>query len=186
MNSVTENSKKNQDQSDQNESAISEEQDLVNSEVTDEEDIEEEKEKDYKLFKWPEDDDEVLGYRVRGKKSFSKAAENLKINFKKAQKQNHLNDVSIKVSEVGTIPHGTEYDVDVIKDEEKGSAIVKIYGPNKKKKQYSIVVSKCKKSDSKNVEIVTKDIIIPLVDMFLSGKGWGSLFKSQVAQKTKD
>ena len=85
-----------------------------------------------------------------------------------------------------TIPHGSEYDIEVNTDEEEGSAIVKIYGPNKKKRQYSIVISKCKKSESKFVETATKDVIIPLLDMFLSGKGWGSIFKPQVAHKAKE
>ena len=186
MSKVKDSKKKMEDKCDLSQSRDSENSEFLNAEVTDEEDIVEENEKDYKVNKWPEDEDELIGYRVRGKKSFSKAAENLKLNLKKSLVPKVLNNISFNISETRTIPHGVEYDFEVNKDEEKGFTLVKIYGPNKKKKQFSIVVTKSKKSDSKFVEIATTEIIIPLLDMFLSGRGWGSVFKTQVPSKGKE
>ena len=90
----------------------------------------------------PEDEDEFIGYRIRGKNLVSKSAENLKINLKKSLVAKHLNEASLNVTEVKTIPYGVQlqYYYEVNKEEEKGLTLVKIYGPYKKKNNYQLLL----------------------------------------------
>ena len=100
----------------------------------DNEDIEEEtKTMEYSEHKWPEEPQEPHGFRFKGKSFFSKATENIKIKLKKG-KQKTINNIGVRVLDSRKIPHGTEMDVEAEKGGERGFGVVKIFGPNSKKK----------------------------------------------------
>ena len=136
--------------------------------------------KAYDEQSWPSE--EPTGFRFRGKaRSFRKAVENIKILMKKS-KQSFINEIQIRVLDSRKIPHGSEAEIEICKDNEKGAAIMKIFGPNKKK-EYTICVTKAKKCDNLYVNVLAKDIIKPLLNSFISGEGWSKLVRSVQNQK---
>ena len=56
----------------------------------------------------------------------------------------------------------------------KGKAVIRCYGPNKKKES-RIVVTKCKEENVECVKILVELVIKKLVDAHINGIGWGSL-----------
>ena len=81
-----------------------------------------------------------------------------------------LDSLSFKVLDSRKIPHGLEYDVEVLKEKERGIAILKIFGPNTKK-GCTLMVNKSKKHEVKFVEMLALDVIKKLIDMFSSDDG---------------
>ena len=65
---------------------------------------------------------------------------------------------------------GIDIDVEVVDGKERGVGILKLYGPNSKKKENVIMVSKSKDSEHKFVIILTEKVIKPLMDKFLVGE----------------
>ena len=100
----------------------------------------------YEEHRWPKNEPTSTGFSFKGKKRpFIKLVENLKILMKKGN-QKILDNVSFKVLDARKVPHGLEYDVEILKENERGIAILKIFGPNTKK-GCTLMVNKSKKHE---------------------------------------
>ena len=85
--------------------------------------------------------------------------------------------------------NGLEFIMNVENEKEKGKAILKFYGPNRKK-EMKIVVTKLGLKTSKDgkiecVKILAESIITKLIDDSISGKGWPGLKGRDKEQKQK-
>ena len=128
----------------------------------------------YDEHKWPSEDPSVITFKGK-KKGFVKAVDGIKRIMKKGTEK-VMENIQFKVVDSSKIPHGNEYEIQVVKDKEKGLAKIKIYGPNNKKGS-SIVVNKAKNQDLKFVSVIGIEIIKQLLDKFLCGDGWKNIFK---------
>ena len=138
----------------------------VQTDYSEEEESIEELSDDYKVEYWEEGETEPTGYKIKGKFIFGKAVEMLKLRLKKSKIAKKIEDKKYFVTDVRNIKHGTEVDIELERDE-KGGACIKIFGPNKKN-EYTLVVNKTKKFPQKFVKFVATEVIIPLVDSFIS------------------
>ena len=153
---------------------LSEEFFLDNNESVIDDDEEEEVSNEYFEKSWPDKD--PTGYLYKGKKrSFVNAVDTLKTFMKKGNRRTSEN-VNIRIIDSREIPNGIEREVEVVKDKEKGNAVVKFYGPNKKK-GCTIIVNKTKNHDVKFALSLANEVVKPLLDSFISGESWKSLFK---------
>ena len=82
------------------------------------------------------------------------------------------------------IPHGIEIDVEISKENDRELAILKIFGPNTKK-ECTLLGNKSKKHDLKFVKIIAEEVIKPMLDNFISGKGWINLVKTSQNKTTQ-
>ena len=81
---------------------------------------------EYEENSWPDNAEEPTGFSYKGKKRvFIKAVENVKILMKKGTHKLIDDKVTMRVMDSRNIPHGTEMDVEVTKDKERGFAILK-------------------------------------------------------------
>ena len=138
----------------------------VSEETFEEVNSKEESEENYKVESWPEEDDNPTGFKIKGKFVLGKALEVMKVRLKKSKIIKKLNQIEYVVTEVRTIKHGTEVEVE-LKGKEKGGACLRFFGPNKKK-EYTLVINKLKKFDEKFVKIVTMELAIPIIDDCIS------------------
>ena len=112
---------------------------------------------------WPKED--PSGFRFKGKKKmFVKAAERIKLMLKKGNSK-VIESITFKVLDSKKINHGYKYEVEIIKEKDKGVAVLKLFGPNGKK-EHTIMINKSKKHDIKFVEMLAMEIIKPLLDKF--------------------
>ena len=80
--------------------------------------------KEYDEHSWPEED--PTGFTYKGKrKIFTKAVEKIKIAMKKG-KQKLVHNVNFFVLDSRKVPHGTEVDVEISKENDRGQAVLKI------------------------------------------------------------
>ena len=93
--------------------------------VEEQDSIEEENE-EYKVDFWEEGETEPTGYKIRGKFTFGKSVEMMKLRLKKSKIAKKIQNHKYFVTDVRTIKHGTEVDIEVENDE-KGGACVKIF-----------------------------------------------------------
>ena len=92
--------------------------------------------------------------------------------------QKSIKNVTFKVLDVrkkGKKSDEVEIDVEVKKDNERGVAALKIFGPSKKK-GCTIMMTKLKKYDAKFAEILAFDVIKDLLDNFHVEDGWINFF----------
>jgi hypothetical protein len=90
-------------------------------------------------------EDVTDGYIYRGKKAFDKALGGLKGTLKKGF-QRSLNGVDFRVLDTRIKGVELEIEVEIIENKNKGVAVLKLYGPNKKKENV-LTVSRCKGND---------------------------------------
>ena len=107
------------------------------------------------------------GYKFRGKQAFRKAREELgKLMVRGAQFD--VGNWKLKILDARN--KGIELEVDIrISESDKdngGVAIVKLYGPNKRKEN-TVTVTKSKQSDIKYVTLMAEKVIKPLLNTFL-------------------
>ena len=137
-------------------------------------------EKMYEENSWPADC--PTGFSFKGKKrGFVKAVDNLKWLLKKGPQK--YNQISFKILDSRKKTHSIEYDIEIVKDNETGTATVKFYGPNTKKGS-TVMINKCKKFDGKFAEFLAVDVIKYLLDKYLSGEGKNLLVESVSNMKT--
>ena len=125
----------------------------------------------FKEKKWgKEEEGEYItdGYSFRGKTLFQKALEGFKNMMKKGVTEN-INGIQIVVLDDRKNGACIDVDIQCTEGDSRGVAMLKLYGPNKRK-QNVITVSKCKGSDVKFVTILAEKIVRPLIEMFLLGK----------------
>ena len=135
----------------------------------------------YDENRWPKE--YPTGYSFKGKKRlFLKVVENFKVLMAKRGDEKILGNVSFKILDSRKVPHGTEYEVEVTKNKDRGVAILKIFGPSPKKGA-TLMTNKSKRHDIKFVEILTFDIVKQLLDRFGSGPGDGWIGVLKVVPK---
>ena len=85
----------------------------------------------YNENSWPKE--HPSGFSFKGKKKlFVKAVENIKVLMKKGN-QKVVETITFKILDCRKMNHGNEYDVEISKDNDRGVAVLKIFGPNGKK-----------------------------------------------------
>ena len=89
----------------------------------------EESSDDYKVEFWEEGETEPTGYKIKGKFIFGKSVEMMKLRLKKSKIAKKIENHKYFVTDVRSIKHGTEVNMEVDSDE-KGGACIKIFGPN--------------------------------------------------------
>ena len=116
------------------------------------------------------------GYKFRGKQHFKKAREELeKLMVRGAQ----FDVGNIELIVLDARNKGIELEIDIQmndKDKEnRGVAVVKLYGPNKRKEN-CVTITKSKQSDIKFVTLMAEKVIKPLIKKIL-GKEGGEIAK---------
>ena len=125
----------------------------------------------FKEKKWgkEEDGEHVTdGYSFRGKTIFQKALEGFKSMMKKGGIEK-INGIQIQVLDTRKAGVCLDVEIEITEGESRGNAMLKLYGPNKRK-QNVITVSRCKGSDVKFVTILAEKVVKPLIEIFLLGK----------------
>ena len=117
------------------------------------------------------------GFKFRGKQPFKKAKEELENLFVRGA-QFEVGNIELKI--LDSRDKGIEREVDIhMNEKEKGNnrgvAIVKLYGPNKRKEN-TVTITKSKQSDIKFVTLMAQKVIKPLIKTFL-GKENGEIVK---------
>ena len=138
----------------------------------------------YDENRWPKEN--PTGYSFKGKKRlFLKVVENFKVLMAKRGGEKILGNVGFTVLDSRKVPHGTEYEVEMTKNKERGVAILKIFGPNPKKGA-TLMTNKSKRYDIKFVDILTFDIVKQIIDRYGHGEGWIELLKVKPKVTKKD
>ena len=116
-----------------------------------------------------EEDGESItdGYSFRGKQSFHKIVQELKVAMKKGI-QREIEGIQFKALDLRKKGAGLEIDVEIIENDNRGVAKMKVYGPNKKKENV-VMLSKSKESDSRYVTILSEKVIKPMMKRIVSG-----------------
>ena len=138
---------------------------------TEVEEIEEPTEYDESTWGKTVDGENVIdGFKFKGKQSFRKPKEYLeKLMVRGATGE--INGSKFKILDARLKGIEIEVDLQIIETgktgiEKKGIAVIKLYGPNKRKEN-SVTVTKSKKSDIKYVAIIAQKIIRPLIKQSL-------------------
>ena len=126
--------------------------------------------KEKKWYKEEEGDKITHGYTLRGRHSLKKAVEGLKETLRKGVTKD-VEGVHFRILDARKNGIALEIEVEMLDNKDKGSAMVKLYGPYipKDKKDNVIMITKCKGSDSKFVTILAERIIKPLISGFIRG-----------------
>ena len=134
---------------------------------------------EYNEHSWPAEDPTL--YTFKGKKrNFIRAVESLKILMTKGNVK-VLGNVTFKVLDSRKKGHGFEYDIEISKDNDRGQAYLKLFGPNSKK-EFTIMCSKAKKQDVLFVEVLAYDVIKKLLSSYSIDDAWKNF---QEVNKTK-
>ena len=111
----------------------------------------------------------VDGYTFKGKNVLKKAKEGLDELLKKGL-QSDVNGIKFKVMDRKIKGSGLEIDVKIEDRSERGIGILKLYGPNKKSKEYTVMVNKHKDSDVKFVTVLAEKVVKPLINQYIEGE----------------
>ena len=152
----------------------------------DESDIDEEQIKLYDEHFWCKDKDTPVGFTFKSKKQdFVKACENIKSYFQKVQKgsQKQMDNLAFRILDSRSKENGPEMDIEIIKNKNRGNAVLKFYGPNIKSGECTLMITKSKKHEVKYVKLLAIDVIKIMIDKFISGEGWGLIFKKNTTQQ---
>ena len=141
------------------------------------------KPKEYEEKSWG--GDEALGFSYSGKRSsFVQAQIKIKELLKPNIEYSFENSV-FSLTSMRKIPYGQEYLIEVNSGLVKGSSIIKFFGPNTKK-EYKIAINKSKSNDVECVRVLSENIVKPLLDECLSGKGWNNLQSTRLESKDEN
>ena len=117
---------------------------------------------------WENGENITDGYVFRGKRPFDKVLEGLKEHMVKGYRR-HVNKIELKVLDSRKKGVELEIEVEIVDGNKKGIAILKLYGPNKKKENV-VSVTRCKGNDVEFVEILAQKILKPLMGEYLKEK----------------
>ena len=160
--------------------------DLKNPNSKEEED-EEGENNVYKENFWPAKPDTPKGYTFKGKrKTKTFIMEKVKAELKKGLEKD-VDDVKFKVFDKRQVGGATQVIIEINDKEGRGNAVTDFWGPNKRK-ECTILIKKLKDHEERFVTILAKSIIQPLLDCFISGHGYESLFgpsKNKTTGKTQ-
>ena len=104
----------------------------------------------------------VDGYSFRGKQPFLKVVEGFKSIMKKGI-ENEFNGILFTALDIRKQGNGLEIDTEIVDKNERGKAVMKLYGPSSKKKENVVMITKFKDSESKFVEKLTDNIVRPMI-----------------------
>ena len=129
---------------------------------------------EYKVSTWGKKVDGISiidGYKFRGRQQFRRAREGLEKLLVKGYK-GEVDGLKFEVLDARNKGIEIELDVQVSKNTKKGVdsrgvAVLKLYGPNKRKEN-SVLVTKNKESDIKFVMIISEKIVEPLLKSILA------------------
>ena len=112
-------------------------------------------------------EDVIDGYKFRGRQPFKKAKEKLEKLLVRGTKFD-VGNINCTVLDVRNKGIENEVDIQMNQNEKdgRGVAVIKMYGPNKKKENV-VLVTKYKQSDIKFVALMAKNVIRPLITKFL-------------------
>ena len=112
----------------------------------------------------------IDGFKFRGRQPVRKTKENLEKLFVRGAKFD-IENVQCKILDARDRGIEREVDIQMIGNEKnsKGVAVVKMYGPNKRKENV-VLVTKHKQSDIKFVTLIAEKVIKPLIRKFLEVK----------------
>ena len=105
--------------------------------------------------------------------------EKVKAEFKKGIEKD-IGGVKFKVLDKKIVGGATQAIIEINDKEGRENAVTDFWGPNKTK-GCTILIKKSKDHEERFVKILAKSIIQPLLDCFISGRGYDSLY---VANKT--
>ena len=154
--------------------------------ANDDSDVEEEEIRQYDEHFWCKEQGIPVGFTYKSKKQdFIRACEIIKSNFSKnsnfnqGNKKDKDNDLSFRVLDHRNRENGPEMDIEVIKNKERGSAVLKFYGPNSKSGECTVMINKSKRHDAKFVKMLAIDIIKRMLDTFIRGEDLEKIFKKE-------
>ena len=132
----------------------------------------------YKESAWPAKPEEPKGFTFKGKsKMMGYITEKAKNALKKGS-DNEIGTIKFKVLDSKKIGGPTQITVEVADNEGRGISIVDFWGPNKRK-ECTVMIKKTKDHEERYVKILAKQIIQPILDCLISGRGLEKLFKEQ-------
>ena len=128
---------------------------------------------DYQIKPWGLETNE--GYLFEGKRdSFGEAHAKIKGLLGNDMEYN-LEKTKFSVEGSRNLAYsGIEFIMKVEDESIKGKAVLRFYGPNRKK-EFKIVVTKCKEENSNCVKLLAESVVRHLIDNSISGKGWSNL-----------
>ena len=141
----------------------------------------------YKEKNWGKDENGqkvVDGYSFRGKQSFQKVVEGFK-NIMKRGVENDFNGTKFKALDIRKQGNGLEIDIQITEKNDRGKAVMKLYGPSSKKKENVVMVTKYKESDSKYVLKLTENVVKPMMQKMLNQVETKISIKKSVSSKIK-
>jgi hypothetical protein len=133
-------------------------------------DVPGDKPSEYKEKIWGKDVDGeyvIDGFTFRGKHRFSKVVEELKGMMKKGA-QIEIKGSAFKVLDDRKNGVGIDVEIEMVENNVRGIAILRLFGPNNKKENV-VIVSKCKDSDYVFVTALAEKITKPLMKSILMG-----------------
>ena len=119
----------------------------------------------YEEHKWGKtiDGEYIIdGYTFKGKQAFKKAKVGLGELLKKG-KQSDVNGTQYRVLDTRIKGEGLEIEMEITDNGSRGVAVLKLYGPSKKSKEYNVMVTKSKESGHEYVVILAEKIAKPLI-----------------------
>ena len=150
--------------------------------LDDDEDLTEVNEKLYSLYCYPET--EPTSVRFKGKsKNFVKSVDALKVIFKKGVVKT-IDVTTCKILDSRKAPHSLEFDIETEYDNEKGMAVLKVYGPTPKKGA-TVMVSKSKDHEVKFVERLAMNVIKQMLDRYVETDCWKKIFEKVMCRICK-
>ena len=105
------------------------------------------------------------GFVFRGKRTFQRARESLEEKMRKGFKD-EKNGVQYRILDTRIKGVELEIEIQIIHKNEKGVAMLKLYGPNKRKENV-VSVTRSKGNDYKFVVILAENVIKPLMNEYL-------------------
>ena len=151
-------------------------------------DIQEEGPKQYDEHFWCKSKGVPVGFTYKSKKQdFIRASEDIKSNFQILAKggPKQMENLEFRVLDDRKKDNGSEMDIEITKNKERGVAVLKFYGPNSKTGECTLMISKSKRYNVKFVRILAVEVIKKMVDTFISGEGWNSIFKKTTQNDRK-
>ena len=136
--------------------------------------IEFEEIKPYKEKKWFKNDGGekiTTGYSLRGRQRMKPAVVGL-LDFLEKGETKHLEDTAFRILDKRKNGIAIDIEVQMVNKNDKGIAMVKLYGPYDKedKKDNVVMITKSKESNEKFVTILAENIIKPLIFRFVNGE----------------
>ena len=130
--------------------------------------------KPYKEKKWFKNDGSnqvITGFSLRGRQRMKPAVKGL-LEFLEKGETKTVGDTAFRILDARKSGIAMDFEVQMISKDDKGIAMVKLYGPYDKedKKDNVVMITKSRESDEKFVTILAENVIKPLIFRFVNGE----------------